>query len=287
MRESWLKLVDGVLCPARPRLEPCVAERERYLAVRRVAADQRARAVADCVARIEAARAEVFAARDGVVSVRMTALEREWRTLSRSDEDGALMDLWARIAPSSWIDRKRWRDADPARRVDAAVALASDVDGVEGAETAIRALRRALAPWNTSVACRIRWRPLAGDFEGTAELLGPPLRAAREALSVRDGARLALEGARKIERAVERAARARFPERAVLARALAHAAYVDVVWRAASFTPEANPVTPLRQLWQSGYVLSSLDARDVTLELPLAARPAGTSPPGAQLTGVP
>jgi hypothetical protein len=270
MLEPWLKLVDGVLRPARPRLGRCAGERERYLAARQAAADARSRAVADCVARIEAARAEVFAARDGVVSARMTALEREWRALSRSDEDGALMDLWARVAPSSWIDRKRWRDADAARRVDAAVALASDVEGVEAAEAAIGALRRALAQWNTSVACRIRWRPFAGDFEGTAELLGPPLRAAREALSVRDGARLALEGARKIEREVERAARARFPERAVLARALAHAAYVDVVWRAASFAPEANPVTPLRRLWQSGYVLSALDARDATIELPLA-----------------
>jgi hypothetical protein len=270
MRESWLKLVDGVLHPARPRLGRCEAERERFLTARQVAADQRTRAIADCVARIEAARAEVFAARDGIVSARMTALEREWRALSRSDEDGALMDLWARIAPGSWIDRKRWRDAAPARRGDAAVALASDVEGVEAAEAAIGALRHALAPWNGSVACRIRWRPFAGDFDGTAELLGPALRAAREALSVRDGARLALEGARTIERAVERAARARFPERAVLARALAHAAYVDVVWRAASFEPEANPVTPLRQLWQTGYVLSAFGAREATLELPLA-----------------
>src|SRR5262245_39454376 len=121
MREPWLKLVDGVLRPVRPRLEFCVRERERYIAERQVAADQRTRAVAACVARIEAARAEVFAAGDGVVSTRMTALEREWRALSRSDDDGTLMDLWARIAPSTWIDRKRWRDADPASRVDAAV----------------------------------------------------------------------------------------------------------------------------------------------------------------------
>jgi SAM-dependent methyltransferase len=47
-------------------------------------ADTRAQALADCERRIEDARAAVLAANDGVVTARMTTLEREWRTLAQS-----------------------------------------------------------------------------------------------------------------------------------------------------------------------------------------------------------
>src|SRR5262249_40577964 len=98
----------------------------------------------------------------------------------------------------------------------------------------------------------------------TADLLAGPLRTADEALAARDGAARALVHARRLERDVEEAARARFEERDTLARAFAHAAYVDAMWRFAGLGA-SNPVTPLCALWETGYVLAALDARSVTL----------------------
>ena len=268
MRDSWMKLVGCVLRPARPRLEKCLVERGRYLEARRLLDDERARAIASCTARIEALRAEVFAANDGVVTARMTELEREWRRLSRSDRDGASMDLWARIAPPAWIDRKRWRDADPSAQLDAAVVLASDPEGVEAAEAAASALRTTLASSGVTIGPRIRWRSFEHDFDGIAECLARPLGVARDALSSRDGGALALDRACQIEREVHEAAKARFPERAALARVLAHASFVDGVWRGAALAADANPVTPLVDLWKTGYVLSAIDEHAVTLEMP-------------------
>ena len=196
MREAWLRVVDSLLRPARPRLAECRAEAERMA---QAFASERARAVADCERRIEALRAEVFAAKNGVVTASMTALEREWRRLSRGDRDGELMDIWARIAPRSWVDRKRWRDAP---QLETAVLLAADPEGVEQAEDAIG-------------GARVRWRPLGEDFEGMPELVGGHL----------------------LDETVQAAVLARFPERPHLARAVALAARVDArryydVWRA-------------------------------------------------------
>lgn len=268
MRDSWLGLVDSLLRPARPRLETCAAERERCLDERRAAAGARARAKARCEARIEGLRAEVFAAKDGVVSARMTDLEREWRILSRPDADAGLMDLWARIAPASWIDRKRWRDSEPEARVDAAIALAAGVEGVEAAERAVASLRVALSAWDIEIGPRIRWRAFAGDGELVVPLLSAPLTAAREALASRGVESVVLERAQHLEREIHEAARARFPEREGLARDLAHAAFVDAVWHAAFLAAPPNPVSSLRDLWKSGYVLSALDASGMILELP-------------------
>jgi hypothetical protein len=271
VRELWLNLVDSVLRPARPHLERCVRERERHLAERRHHAEVRAEALASCERRVEIARAEVFAANDGVVTSRMTDLEREWRMLRRSDPDAGLMDLWARVAPVSWIDRKRWRDSHPDARLEAAIALTADVEGVEAAESAIDSLRAACAAWGVQVGSRIQWRPFDRDSEHAAELLAEPLRSAREALSARDVEhveRVVLERAHDLERDVYEAARARFPERALLARDLAHVAFVDCVWRAASLSARPNPVTSLCDLWKTGYVLSAIDASGVTIEIP-------------------
>ena len=88
MRDSWLGLVDAMFCPERPHLERCLRERDHHLAARRLVDEERARAIARCEARIEEARADVFAANDGVVTARMTDLEREWRMLARGDTPG-------------------------------------------------------------------------------------------------------------------------------------------------------------------------------------------------------
>lgn len=268
MRDSWLTLVDCVLRPRRPDLERCLRERERHLASRHLVAEERARAIAACERRIEAARAAVFAANDGIVTERMTALEREWRMLSRRDPDAGLMDLWARIAPASWIDRKPWRGSDAVAQLDSAIALAADVGGVEAAEAAIGSLRVALQAWGIEIGSRLRWRASEHDSDCITELLAEPLRAAREAVSTSDANPVVLERARDLERAVHEAARARFPERPMLARGLAHAAFVDFMWRAAGLGDRPNPVASLRELWQTGYVLSTVDASGVTVEIP-------------------
>jgi len=209
----------------------------------------------------------VLAENDGIVTSWMTDLEREWRTLSRSDPDGRLMDLWARVAPLSWIDRKRWRDSDPAVQVDAAIALAADVEGVEAAESAIDALRVALAAWGTPIGPRIRWRSFEHDSECTAEWLAAPLREACEALSAGGLESVVLERAQHLERDILEAALVRFPERALLASGLAHAALVDCVLRAASLA-RPNPVTALCAIWTKGYVLSAIGTSGVTVEIP-------------------
>jgi hypothetical protein len=268
VHDSWLQLVGVVLRPVRPHLEACLRERERYLTAERRLAERRVLALEDCQARIESLRATVFEANDGVVTSRMTELEREWRALSRSDLDGRLMDLWARVAPHPWIDRKLWRDSDPAEQLDAAIALAADAEGIDTAERAIGSLRAALAPWGIRIGSRIRWRSFESDFDRMVALLAEPLHAANEALSARGMESVVFDRARRLGRAVYEAAEARFPERPALVRSLAHAAFVDGVFGAASPLRRPNPVTAMREFWGAGYVFSAIDTSGVTVEIP-------------------
>src|SRR5450432_1499541 len=131
MGDTWTEILDRVRRPARPHLELCMRERERHSAARQRLAEERARQIARCVQSINALRNAAFASNDGVVTRRMTELEREWRRLTREDPDAGLMDLWARIAPPAWVDRKKWRDSAPAARLDAAIALAADAENVD------------------------------------------------------------------------------------------------------------------------------------------------------------
>jgi hypothetical protein len=226
--ESWRAIVDRILRPSRPQLALCVREGEAHLEARQRITGERARAIAECEALIEQARAKVFAADDGVVTWRMWDLERRWRRLSRSDPDDGLMDLWARIAPCAWTDRKRWRDAtDDASRLETAIALASDVDGVEAAESAIGALRHALATWGARVGPRVRWSLFRADADATTDWLAGPLSVARAALAERGGGAAVESRALELEQGILEAALARCPERPVLARSIAHAALVD------------------------------------------------------------
>lgn len=272
MHDSWLRLVDRVLRPERPGLERCLREGERHRAAGQVISERRTRALNDCRHRIEAARALVFEADDGLIPAGMTELERQWRALDRVDPDGGLMDLWARIAPRTWIDRKRWRDSDDAGRLDAALALAADTAGVEAAEAAVQALGAALAAWGTPLGVAIRWRSFddraAVETDCVTELLARPLETAREVLARRSAGSVLLERASDLARAVNEAAAARFPARPLLCQAIAHAACVDFSLRAAGFGDLPNPVTELCALWQTGYVLLARDAASVTLEIP-------------------
>lgn len=245
--DSWRDVLDRVLRPARPRLAECLRAREEHVSDRRPVVEARRRALADCEARIENARAAVFAAKDGVVRSNMTELEREWRRLSRADIDGEVMHLWARIAPREWIDRKLWRGSHRELFVDAAIALASDVDGVEAAEAAARSL---------SSGPRIVFRLGADDAACTKDLFVVDL----DGLSAS-----AAERARRLEQQVLDDALVRFPERPLLAADIARAAFVDCVARA---TGALSPVAPLRALWTTGYVLSAIDASGVTIAIP-------------------
>ncbi|MCA9589792.1 MAG: hypothetical protein KC657_31025 [Myxococcales bacterium] len=264
MRDLWLQVIDRVLRPARPDLERCVREGERHRQQRRAADEARAREVSGCEARIVSLREQVFSANDGVVTSRMTALEREWRALSRRDPDAGLMDLWQRIAPAAWIDRKLWRDSAPDDRLDAAVALAADRAGVEDAERAAETLSASLAAWGTCVGRRVRWRLGSTDFEGTAAMLTDVVTASTEALAAVGAEAHVHRRAEQLERTVHEAARERLPQRGALAKAIAHAAYVDQLCRVAPIG-RPNPVTPLRDLWSAGYALAAADAAGVTL----------------------
>jgi hypothetical protein len=268
VRDTWLSLVDSVLRPARPELATCLVERARHAAEQRLAGEGRTRLRVACEASIESLRATVFAAKDGIVLSRMTDLEREWRRLSRTDPDGGLMELWARIAPPSFVDRKLWRDSDPAAKLDAAIALAADGDAVARAERAVESFRAALAPWGVTMGARIRWRPYEGDGDCVSELLAGPFRAAFEELSSRGVASVVLERAQRLERDVLDRARARFPDAPRLAGCLGHSAFVEYVFQAASLGGRLNPVTALRELLATGYVLSALDATAATLGFP-------------------
>jgi hypothetical protein len=267
MRGSWLQVVDSVLRPARPHLDRCVAEGERHLAARRVVGDERTRALRDCENRIEMVRAAVFAAGDGVITMTMTDLEREWRKLARLDNDRGLMDLWSSIAPERWLDQKRWRDADdPA---DVAIALAADVDGVEAAESAVAALRTALSPWHT-LGARVRWQMLAAesfgdpaDVSGLTPAASQTLFAGPLLVAMRDDL---FEHARAFESEVREAMLHRHPDHPLLARDVGHAALLDCMWNAADLGP--SPVLPLCDLWKTGYVISGIDETGVTLGIP-------------------
>jgi hypothetical protein len=280
MRNRWLGLVDRALRPARPRFEPCLREGESHRAARRVVAERRAAAIASCEREIERERRAVFAADDGVVRRRMTDLEREWRTVSRSDPDDGLMDLWARIAPASWIDRKRWRDGDEATRLDVAVGLAADVSGVEAAEAAAASFRLVLSAWGVPIGPRIRWRSFDRDVDCVTSVLERPRRAAQEALGALDGGHRVLERARALEGAVREAAIARFRVRPLLAEAFAQASFVDALFPASPPADRPNPVTPLRTIFETGYVLGAIDDASVTLDVPgivsLAREPIGS-----------
>lgn len=256
MRESWsswLAIVDRVLRPKRPHLERCERERAPHLEARQRSADRRAHAMADCARRIDELRAVVFAANDGVVSARMTELEREWRLHARTEPDVGCMDLWARIAPHSWIDRKPWRDSPPASRVDAAIALAADIEAVELAEAAAR---------TSTGRTRVRFKYVDRDVDSAQadELLAAPLRAAWHTALGRDGGSFLVERARSVAAGVLAAANARLPSRPLLSGDLAYAAFADVLG--------VTEVTPLRALWSTGYVIHSIDATSVTLEIP-------------------
>lgn len=256
MRESWLGLVDRLLRPERPGLAACARERDRHLAERARVEDERRRAMADCERRIEAARARVFAADDGVVTLAMTALEREWRLLARRDPDGALMDLWARMTPSSWWDEKRWRDSPAAEQLEVAVALASDVAGVEAAERAARAFVDACG---LRVAPRVRFRIVREDTDALTDLLAEPIRVASAGMSTS-----ALARAEGLAAEIEAAVLARLPERPGLAHGVARAAFADAL--------RAAPAAPLRDVLATGYGLMSADASGITLELPHGQR---------------
>jgi hypothetical protein len=67
---------------------------------------------------------------------------------------------------------------------------------------------------------------------------------------------------------VHQAALGRFPQRPLLARDLAQAAFVDCLCRATSLAARPDPVAPLRALWSTGYVLAAIDHSGVTLEIP-------------------
>jgi hypothetical protein len=267
MQDSWLGLLDHVLCPARPDLERCLDARARHVALRCARQAERSRAVALCVEQIDAARRAVFAADDGVVGARMTELERQWRRLSHADPEAGLMDLWVRLVSPASSDRKRWRDSAASDWLEALVALAADEANVIAAEAAAVRFGELLSHHGVTVGTRVRWCFGAGQGRALLDSLAPALGFATQQCTERERSAI-LERAEREQQRIRLAAIARFADRPILAEELGLAAYVEFVWRAARLDDSQNPVAPLRSLWKTGYAVFALDGSALTLEIP-------------------
>jgi len=278
------QVLAGVLRPARSRqaeVEEVVAALERATLAERTA---RHNAIAGCIDRIEALRAEVFAAGTGLVPVEMTELERTYLGLvgeARSADRRAASRLWNDLAPPSW----RTRPA-PATVV-AVVALTSDPEGVDAAEAAIARLRDAAAAWHLDLGAAgapITWR--VGDsplpLEPTAGILAGPWAELGAAL---DDAGLAEARAGREQRIRDRVAeQLREPagvDEAVIG-AVTGAALGALAWAMASeaglrradqveVAALADPFAPLLDVWSTGHVPAAIGpdrARLDTLTVP-------------------
>lgn len=267
MEDVWISAARRLSRPARLDLPRCLRARAEHVERLRARERERASARSACEAEIERERARVFGADDGVVSSRMTELERAWRRLSRTDPEAGLMDLWAEVVPRTWVDRKRWRESPPSAWVDAAVALASDVPGVEAAEGAARRLSAALSAWGVALGPpRFRLAPIH-DVAIVERLLREPLKRSLDGLLRGGVARRVVERAHLRERAVCDAARAALCPGSPLAAEVAHGAFVADVLRAARLDL-ADPTAPLADLLRTGYAISSADASALVLIVP-------------------
>jgi len=280
MNALWTELVGAMLRPARPRLSVCRRRADAHVLDERRADDRRTQALAECRAKIEDARASVFAAGDGVVRADMTALEREWRTLARAERSCAerTLSLWNEIAPRHWAGRLRWTSSgDLATDTEAAVALASDPSGVEHAEGV--ALRLAAGASGASGA-GVTWHVAAAPTVArVSELLGGVVSALTDAITPRYGGEALLARADEREREVFAAASQSAVIAGIegLAADMALVARIDFLWRTraveagagaeigAGGVPVENPASVWIDLWRTGYVVSAIDAGAITL----------------------
>jgi hypothetical protein len=295
MDASWNALVDAMLRPERPLLARCRARAEAHATAERRTAEHRAQALADCRARIEIARTSVFEAGDGVVDGRMTALEREWLALARGERsyEERMLVLWNEIAPRRWAGRLRWSSTgDKTADLDGAVALASDPEGVERAESCALRFASALSAWGFESGSTVTWR-IAGEptIDTPAHtLLDGPLRALADAIAPTYGAEALAARAQRVERDVLDAAMDSplLSTREDLAADVALVARIDFSWRACALEarcvpaghPNAGrrfdelelPAAALLDLWRTGYVLCAIDGGGVTLGAPTLRR---------------
>ena len=255
-----------MLRPARPHLDRCLRERDRHVAKRRELKEESSKAIRECEQQIVALREDVFAANDGFVGSRMTELERTWRRLSRVDSDAGMMELWTAIAPPTWVDQKRWRGAQ-GNSVDLATLLAADVDGVEAAEKAARALY----PDRT----RIAWRLAEDGADPTSNLatsadtvLAEAVVLAHQALAVSEKLPIIVARAQAMENDVQEIALTRFAQSPIAARAVGRVALAEYLIRAAELPAQQARVDALCALWSTGYVIAHADDTTITLEVP-------------------
>lgn len=271
MGEAWSKLIERVLEPERRHLAHCDEARARWERMHRVDSEARSNALRACEARIEELRAEVFAASDGVVPARMTELEREWRWRARHDNEAELVALWAHVLPPlaspSWVDRKAWRDSERESWVEAAIALAADIDNVQAAEAAIERLRELVLPYGLALPRRTRWRLMAQEGPGAPQLFEGALEHARSACppSEKDAIFVAADG--ESRRVYDSMVNHR-PDLTNLASDFARATFLDFVWRASALRQGDNPVGALSDLWQKGYAIAEIEPHSIVLWLP-------------------
>jgi hypothetical protein len=254
---DWDAILARALRPARPRLDACLRAHREYAAAAADHAHGRTRRLVAIESRLNAARAKVFAAGNGVVPAEVTAIEREWLAEFRTPGPSRDLDvLWARMAPEHW---RASRVAPPT--AEAMVALASDPDSVEAAERAASALRESLAPFGVVVGTRVDW--IVASEIAFAVRAQELFAAAMTTLG--DVGHRAVQDAHRLRRNV----RERLGDRDVvtrnssLGRELGWLAFASSSWSAQR--TDAPPFAPVLEIYRLGYVPSAVDASGVTL----------------------
>lgn len=262
---DWDRIVNGVLRPARPRLDRCVEAHRAYLAAVADRTHGHARTLADIENRLSRARERVFAEGSGKVPAEITAIEREWLAAARNPAPARELEtLWRQVAPERWLDGAR----PMPEGAEAVVTLASDPDGVEAAERAAHDLREALVPWGVTLGTGVHWvvsRELTFALRAE-ELFAAPLAACAEAPHeiVQAGHRL-----RRDLR--DRLGAQTVPTRnSSIARELGLLAFGASVWETRK---EPSPFAPALAIYTLGYAISAADSTGVTLTAIAVDRP--------------
>jgi len=264
---------SSILRPVRADAARCLKAREEYLRARTEHQQGRTRAMAQLEAKISDVRSEVFRAGDGVVRADMTALEKEWLRVAHTKS--AQLDLerfWAQVVPERWRDLPRRGEAT----LDAMVTLASDPEGVEGAERAVSELAARLVPFGVVVGTKIDW--MVSDELAFAvraeEMLAAPAEAIskvsthehiqrghRERIAARDALRPALEPLKLQTR------------NSSIPRELSFLVFNASLYRDAGTSQPPSPFEPALEIYLRGYALTAADEAHVVLtSLPLVDR---------------
>ena len=221
--------------------------------------------MAELEAKISDVRSEIFRAGDGVVRADMTALEKEWLRVAHTKS--AQLDLerfWAQVVPERWRELPRRGEAI----LDAMVTLASDPEGVEGAEHAVSELAARLVPFGVVVGTKVDWM-VSNELTFAVraeEMLSAPAEAivkvsTHEQIQRGHALRPALEPLNLQTR------------NSSIPRELSFLVFNASLYRDAGTSLPPSPFEPALEIYLRGYALTAADEAHVVLtSLPLVDR---------------